>query len=158
MSIRLIRTIRAAFASCVVALMGWGGTASASEAAHDLCPRPAPGSVVEEPEDLRSQDGVLKVDLAVRNERQKDGSTRYCYLIGDGSQAPTLRLKPGDLLVLRLKNRLSDRELSASARKAEHSHHNRSTAAADPCTSSAMTPTSTNLHFHGLSVPSVCHQ
>ena len=28
----------------------------------------------------------------------------------------------------------------------------------DPCTSGAMTPTSSNLHFHGMTVPPVCHQ
>ena len=28
----------------------------------------------------------------------------------------------------------------------------------DPCESGAMTPVSTNLHFHGLTVPPVCHQ
>ena len=29
---------------------------------------------------------------------------------------------------------------------------------ANPCESGAMTPVSTNLHFHGLTVPPVCHQ
>jgi hypothetical protein len=92
----------------MVASAGWGGAVCAGEGAHEFCPRPAPGSVVEEPEDLRSQNGVLKLDLTVRNEKQRNGATRYCYLLGDGNQSPTLRLKPGDLLVLSLKNELSD--------------------------------------------------
>src|SRR6185437_4295513 len=30
--------------------------------------------------------------------------------------------------------------------------------AGDPCTSATMTATATNLHFHGLTIPPVCHQ
>ena len=40
--------------------------------------------------------------------RQADGTTHYCYLLPDGSIAPTLRLHPGDLLILTLKNDLVD--------------------------------------------------
>jgi FtsP/CotA-like multicopper oxidase with cupredoxin domain len=132
-------------------------TPASAKEAQNYCPRPAAGSVLEEPEDLRSRDGVLKLDLTVRNERQPDGSTRYCYLLDDGNQSPTLRLKPGDLLILSLKNRLSDLDAAAPQTKQSHSNHKPS-GARDPCTSSAMTPTSTNLHFHGLSVPPLCHQ
>jgi hypothetical protein len=45
----------------------------ARDAQQGVCPRPTAGSVVQEPEDLRSRNGVLKVDLSVRNERLKDG-------------------------------------------------------------------------------------
>src|ERR1700730_3744351 len=83
MHTRLDRMMRAVFGSLMVASVGWGGAVSAGEAAHEFCPRPAPGSVVEEPEDLRSENGVLKLDLTVRDEKLKDGATRYCYLLGD---------------------------------------------------------------------------
>jgi hypothetical protein len=33
---------------------------------------------------------------------------RYCYLLADGTQSPTLRLRPGDLLILSLKNELTE--------------------------------------------------
>jgi FtsP/CotA-like multicopper oxidase with cupredoxin domain len=112
------------------------------------CPRPEPGSAVSEPEDLRSQAGVLRVDLTARDHTEPDGSKRYCYVTPRGAQAPTLRLHPGDELILRLKNELSDSQ-SAPAPEAT---------AANPCTSGAMNSTATNLHFHGLTVPSVCHQ
>ena len=72
--------------------LGFGSSAVAAEAARDICPRPPVGGIVDEPEDLRSENGVLKVDLTVRNETQADGSTRYCYVLGDGNQSPTLRL------------------------------------------------------------------
>lgn len=120
---------------------------AAAELPADACPRPAPGSTVPEPVDLRSRNGVLKLDLAVRNHREPDGGVRYCYVLGDGTQSPTLRLHPGDLLILKLRNELST---DAPASKARGSN--------DPCESGAMTPVSTNLHFHGLTVPPLCHQ
>jgi FtsP/CotA-like multicopper oxidase with cupredoxin domain len=135
---------------CLAALSAGRGTCAAGDnlATHgaDPCARPAIGSVVPEPASLRSQNGVLKVDLTVRNHRQDDGSMRYCYLLGDGTQSPTLRLQPGDLLVLKLKNDLSGSGPSATKSPKQ-----------DPCASGRMSSTSTNLHFHGLSVPPVCH-
>src|SRR5262249_42992377 len=88
--------------------------------------------------------------LTIRNVREADGSLRYCYLTADGSQSPTLRLQPGDLLVLRLKNALSPQD----AAEEEGAHD----APRDACTSGAMTATATNLHFHGLTVPPRCHE
>jgi len=38
------------------------------------CPRPSSGAVVGEPEDLRSHNGVLKLELTVHNEKESDGS------------------------------------------------------------------------------------
>jgi FtsP/CotA-like multicopper oxidase with cupredoxin domain len=80
---------------------------------------------------------------------------RFCYLLPDGSQAPTLRLKPGDLLILRLKNELT----AKPGNPTDHTHvHAGSTPGTDPCASAVMTLTSANLHFHGISIPPVCHQ
>jgi FtsP/CotA-like multicopper oxidase with cupredoxin domain len=129
----------------------------AQESPADTCPRPSQGSAVPEPEDLRSQDGVLKVELTIRNYREPSGSTRFCYVYGDGSQSPTLRLNPGDLLILNLKNDLNDPEHASAT--THHAHaHTKADRPADPCASGAMSITSTNLHFHGLTVPAVCHQ
>jgi FtsP/CotA-like multicopper oxidase with cupredoxin domain len=124
----------------------------------DPCPRPAPGTSIPEPRDLRSKNGELTVDLAVRNVREADGSVRYCYVLPDGTQAPTLRVKPGDLLVVKLRNELTVSDTALAGDHAAHAHAESRGRASDPCTSGAMTATSTNLHFHGLSVPPVCHQ
>jgi len=132
-------------------------TVCAQQISQDPCPRPAPGSAVPEPEDLRSQHGLLKVALTVHNYLEKDGSTRYCYLLPDGTQSPTLRLHPGDLLMLTLKNDLTESASPAVAPSHAHTRGN-SEKRSDPCTSGAMTATSTNLHFHGLTVPPLCHQ
>jgi FtsP/CotA-like multicopper oxidase with cupredoxin domain len=129
----------------------------AKEAPANTCPRPAPGSAVPEPEDLRSQNGVLKVDLTIHNYASADGSTRYCYVDGNGNQSPNLRLKPGDLLILHLKNDLKVSDPGPAAANHIHAHmHAEKTG--DPCVGGAMTPASTNLHFHGLTIPPVCHQ
>src|SRR5580658_6047637 len=129
-------------------LLSAGPLAHGADKAAEPCPRPEPGSVVAEPDELRSQHGVLKVELRVRNHTEPDGSKRYCYVTPAGAQAPTLRLRPGDELILRLKNELTDGELAGAPEAT----------AANPCTSGAMSATATNLHFHGLTVPSVCHQ
>ena len=132
----------------------------AQQATSDPCPRPAAQSAVPEPEDLRSQNGVLKVNLTVRNYTDANGTTRYCYVSDDGAKSPTLRLSPGDLLILSLKNDLKGpaHAVAASAATAASHHHSISEKNASPCASGSMTVTSTNLHFHGLTVPAVCHQ
>jgi len=139
--------------------------AEEQDAASDPCRRPNPGSAVAEPQDLRSADGVLKVDLALYNSTLADGSIHYCYLTPEGAPSPTLRVKPGDLLILRLRNKLAD--FTSKPASADHVHDPAAPIAgsictskkkSDPCASGAMTPVSTNLHFHGLTVPPVCHQ
>jgi FtsP/CotA-like multicopper oxidase with cupredoxin domain len=129
----------------------------AHEAPSDICRRFVPGSAVPEPADLRSHNGVLKVDLTIHNFAEPDGSTRYCYIDAKGNESPTLRLKPGDLLILRLKNDLKDYG-QAGATATSTNAHTMGPMSGDPCTRGAMTAVSTNLHFHGLTVPPVCHQ
>jgi FtsP/CotA-like multicopper oxidase with cupredoxin domain len=141
------------------------GSAHEPERTSDPCWRAEPGSAVPEPPDLRSHDGVLQVDLAIYDHKQADGTTHYCYLTTDGALAPTLRLKPGDLLILRFKNNLVDFTTTPPA--SDYASDQATPIAgplclskkrADPCASGAMTPVSTNLHFHGMTVPPVCHQ
>jgi FtsP/CotA-like multicopper oxidase with cupredoxin domain len=136
----------------------WHQALLAQEPRDGACQRPSVGSAVPEPEDLRSQNGELKVDLAIHNYVEPDGSVSYCYTTTDGKQAPNLRLNPGDLLILNLKNDLRDSANSALDRPG---HHHAAPAAKgndDPCMSGLMTATSTNLHFHGLTIPAICHQ
>ncbi|MGB0006037.1 MAG: multicopper oxidase domain-containing protein [Candidatus Sulfotelmatobacter sp.] len=128
-----------------------------AQAAPEPCPRPSTGSVVTEPEDLRSHNGVLKVELTARNAKQADGSTRYCYIDENGAESPTLRVNPGDLVVLTLKNDLT--AFGPDALTAAHQHmHMEAGKNENSCASNLMTRESTNLHFHGLTIPPVCHQ
>lgn len=89
--------------------------------------------------------------LTLRNDTAPDGQVRYCYAADDGSLSPTLRVKPGDLLILRLINDLHGPANSGHG-------HDFAESAGDPCLGGQMTALSTNLHFHGLSIPPVCHQ
>jgi FtsP/CotA-like multicopper oxidase with cupredoxin domain len=131
----------------------------AAAAIEQACSRPPPGSVVSQPPELRSRDGVLKLDLQVRSYRNPDGSVRYCY-VSAGAPSPTLRLHPGDLLELRLKNELTDLDPAPAAMLGMTMTPAAPAAGAhpDPCSSGAMTGVSANLHFHGLTVPARCHE
>jgi FtsP/CotA-like multicopper oxidase with cupredoxin domain len=122
--------------------------------AESKCPRPEPGSVVEEPQDLRSQNGVLEVRLTANNAPDANGSIRYCYTDAAGHESPNLRVHPGDLVVLQLTNALTDLSHGSNAAPM-HAHAH---AQGNPCTSGVMSPVSINLHFHGLTIPPVCHQ
>ncbi|MGD1212846.1 MAG: multicopper oxidase domain-containing protein [Candidatus Acidiferrales bacterium] len=125
--------------------------ALAQNAATNVCRRPPAGSTVPEPEDLRSRNGALRVELTYRGFVDANGNVRYCYAYKDGSEAPTLRLKPGDLLVLRLKNEVSLPSQPIERKLHAHTMHGE-------CADGEMTAASTNVHFHGLDVPPVCHQ
>jgi FtsP/CotA-like multicopper oxidase with cupredoxin domain len=137
-----------------------------SDQSFEFCQRPEPGSLIPEPHELRSHDGVLNVDLTIRNQKRPDGSTRYCYLTPDGELSPTLRLKPGELLILHFINKLAD--LGSDVSTAGHMYDqpeappegpvSTSQKRSEPCTSGALTPLSANIHFHGLAVPPACHQ
>lgn len=122
------------------------------------CPRPSPGSAVTQPENLYSRNGVLKVELTARNEKEKDGSTRYCFVDAEGRESPTLRVNPGDLVILTLRNDLTN--FGSSGAAALHpSMHMVIDKARSGCTASdSMSAESTNLHFHGLTIPPTCHQ
>jgi len=111
----------------------------------DPCPRPAEGITIVEPEDLRSKNGELKVDLDIENARQSDGSIRYCYIDQNGKPSPNLRVNPGDLVILKLKNNL--KELDAPTATPAHTHASPAKSPAtsadptsDPCTRGLMTP------------------
>ncbi len=129
----------------------------AQSALPESCPRPAAGSQVSEPVDLRSTNGVLRVQLSYRSSVDAAGRARYCYVSKDGSEAPNLRVKPGDLLILKLRNEISDDShfQPAQAPIPGHSMAMNSPGASirSACASAVMSALSTNLHFHGLTVP-----
>ncbi len=130
-----------------------------AQAAEEGCPRPAAGSEIPEPADLHSRNGVLEASLAYHNAAAANGSMLYCYTDAAGHESPNLRVLPGDLVILHLKNGLRSSE--AAKPVAAHNHaamHARANGASDPCSAGAMSALSTNLHFHGLTIPPVCHQ
>lgn len=161
MMLAFIKWLGAGVIACGVPICLYGQTLAPAS-----CPRPGAGSVIPEPEDLRSQGGVLKVGLTYRSFVDGKGQTRYCYLSKDGGQAPTLRVSPGDTLILSLKNELQEKSDSSreSPKRAPAQQMNAAAtgvfmpAMTQPCAGAEMTPLSTNVHFHGLTVPPACHQ
>ena len=130
----------------------------AQKSSANPCVRPQSGSEVPEPEDLRSRDGVLKVDLTIYNasyNTSAGGSSRCCYIDSSGNQSPNLRVSPGDQVILTLRNALTGLTGSPEPQRGAHEHAQPD---ATPCSGAAMTSASTNLHFHGLTIPAVCHQ
>ena len=119
--------------------------------ADELCPRPAEGAVVQSPPELRSHHGVLEVSLHFKYQATfaGQGPPRYCYVTDDGLESPTLRLHPGDRLIIHFHNDLAPAGPGLPA--------DQSTVMND-CAAMAMTASMTNLHFHGLTVPPTCHQ
>jgi FtsP/CotA-like multicopper oxidase with cupredoxin domain len=121
-----------------------------------LCGRPGTGGLVPEPADLESHAGVLNVQLSYRNDLDAHGHVRYCYVDGQGREAPVLRVKPGDWVALKLQNELTAIALAqppSGATAPVHSH-----AMTGACGGGSMNALATNLHFHGLTIPPVCHQ
>jgi FtsP/CotA-like multicopper oxidase with cupredoxin domain len=114
----------------------------------DACSRFPAGNVLVSPQDFRSQNGVLEVNLSFRNSLDATEQMRYCYIAEGGIQSPTLRVHPGDLLILHLKN-----ELTLPSQTSIHEH-----SMPGSCGSAMMSDSATNLHFHGLVIPPVCHQ
>jgi FtsP/CotA-like multicopper oxidase with cupredoxin domain len=138
----------------VAGLLALLSAAAASQnMSSEVCQRAAPGSTLSSPSDLRSENGVLDVSLSFRNFLDASGQMRYCYVSEDGSQSPTLRVHPGDWLILHLKNEVSlPVELDSQPGSA------RAHSMPGGCAGGMMTVASTNLHFHGLLIPPTCHQ
>jgi FtsP/CotA-like multicopper oxidase with cupredoxin domain len=113
----------------------------------EVCSRFASGSEIASPHEIKSKNSVLDLTLSLRKSVETNGEVRYCYVDADGNESPTLRVKPGDLLILKLKNELPEIQSSL------HSHDTNL-----PCGSGAMAASATNLHFHGLMIPPDCHE
>ena len=116
---------------------------------------PASDKSIESPQELVSRNGRLEAHLRLRNSLDSSGRMQYCYLDEHGDRSPTLRLRPGDLLVLKLTNQLQPESGNQHSPGAAMEH--RAAAAQPDCRSAMMAIDGTNLHFHGLSVSPSCH-
>ena len=121
-----------------------------------VCPRFQPGSVITQPEDLFSQDGVLMVNFTYNTRMDDEGNTLYCFTNSDGAESPTLHVKPGDKLIVTVKNALPPSAPITSMPGMDMSV--KPAGAAKGCGATFMTPSSVNLHYHGTNTPPTCHQ
>src|ERR1700685_2547631 len=123
---------------------------------HAQCPaRPDAGTVVQDALALSSVNGVLSAEFPTRHSVDTAGFNHYCYIYDTSKgqvEAPTLRLKQGDHLVLDIKDRIESDDDSVGMSGMDMS--------SSAVCGDTGTPTlnSTNVHFHGLNVPPVCHQ
>jgi Flp pilus assembly protein TadG len=80
--------------------------ASGSDAADQVCARFPAGSVVSAPPELKSSNGTLEVTFEFQTVTDSQGLARYCYVTNTGLEAPTLRVNPGDTLIIHFQNDL----------------------------------------------------
>jgi FtsP/CotA-like multicopper oxidase with cupredoxin domain len=132
---------------------------SGSDAADSVCPRSATGSVITPPTELESANGVLEVTFKFLTVTDSQGLTRYCYITDTGLQAPTLRVSPGDKLIIHFQNSLPAATATSSNNMAgmKMTLTSDDSGSSNPCNGS-MTATATNIHFHGMNVAPACGQ
>ncbi len=140
-------------------------TAAGAAAQVSSCPRQAAGSAVTSPEELKSQNGSLTVNFSMINSLPGNSFVYFCYIYTDGTQSPTISLNPGDLLTLNVSDQMTILTPPPSAVPARapmaHMHTAASSGPAapvNPCGDTNTMYSSTNVHFHGLNIPPVCHQ
>jgi FtsP/CotA-like multicopper oxidase with cupredoxin domain len=126
-----------------------------SDAADQVCARAASGSATTAPPELESQNGVLEVTFKFLTATDAQGLVRYCYVTDTGLQAPTLRVNPGDQLIIHFQNDLPAAAANMAGMKMSLSANDTSTSSA--C-NGAMSASATNIHFHGTNVAPVCGQ
>jgi FtsP/CotA-like multicopper oxidase with cupredoxin domain len=111
---------------------------------------------VRDPVAVRSENGILTAGITMGSFLNQYGLIMYCYAYQHGStEAPTLRVNPGDSIVLGLSNQIQGLYSSAASRKL---FSEAGIAPEDADCNGEMTSFSTNIHFHGLNLPPKCHQ
>lgn len=132
-------------------------TATPKDTADTICPRSAAGATVTAPPELTSQNGTLEVTFKFQTTVDAQGLTRYCYVTDTGLVSPTLRVNPGDKLVIHFQNNIPVAQTSSQQMPGMKMQLSDATTGSD-CNAQTMDATSTNLHFHGVNAAPVCHQ
>jgi FtsP/CotA-like multicopper oxidase with cupredoxin domain len=74
------------------------------KAVPNPCPRFAPGSVIQQPAALFSQNGVLAVQFSYQTTTDSANRTLFCFMTPSGLENPTLHVNPGDHLIITVTN------------------------------------------------------
>jgi len=145
------------FCSLFSIVLGGAAFLAASERgafAQSPCERFDPGSTVSEPEDLYSTDGVLSVDFTYQTYQDGTGKTYFCFINSDGAESPTLHVRPGDVLKLKLTNLIPEQPGKVHGMP----EMEMARAGEGGCGAASMTASSVNIHYHGTNTPPTCHQ
>jgi FtsP/CotA-like multicopper oxidase with cupredoxin domain len=120
------------------------------------CPRFPAGSSITAPQDLFSQNGVLRVNFTYETTVDRYGNTLFCFMTESGSESPTLHVRPGDRLLINLTNNVPASPPSTAM--AAMPEMTVSGTASNTCGAVTMTASSVNIHYHGTNTPAACHQ
>jgi FtsP/CotA-like multicopper oxidase with cupredoxin domain len=123
--------------------------ATFAQGASTPCSRPEPGSIVNPPPELASEDGILQVSFNFFTGVDDAGRTLFCFRTTAGEESPTLRVHPGDTLAITIKNKIPALPAGAPAETVSN--------ASNKCGNVVMTGTSVNIHFHGMNLSPTCH-
>jgi FtsP/CotA-like multicopper oxidase with cupredoxin domain len=110
------------------------------------CPRFTAGSVVHNPPALFSSNGVLKVRFSFQHRFDSDGTELLCFMTPDGLENPTLRVKPGDHLIITITNNTPSAAAFMEPLKPPN------------CGDAQPTKSSINIHYHGTNTSPACHR
>jgi FtsP/CotA-like multicopper oxidase with cupredoxin domain len=121
---------------------------AAAHADGGACPRFAPGSDVQPPPDLYSQNGRLDVAMNYFTSVDDAGRTLFCFVTSDGQESPTLHVNPGDKIHITLTNMVPAIPGAPAMRMSKDG---------DVCGDADQTAASVNMHFHGTNTSPKCH-
>lgn len=128
--------------------------AAGTDVADQVCARFSAGSATTAPPELESQNGVLEVTMKFLTATDSQGLVRYCYVTDTGLQAPTLRVNPGDQLIIHFQNDLPAAANNMAGMKMSLSPNDSNSTACN----GNMSAIATNIHFHGMNAAPVCGQ
>ena len=101
--------------------------------------------------------------LTFQTATDSQGIVRHCYVTNTGLEAPTLRVNPGDQLIIHFTNNLPA-NLPSSTRdnmagiNMTLSSKDAPTTSTSSARNGAMSTSATHIHFHGTNVAPVCGQ
>ena len=130
------------------------------------CQRFAPGSVVQQPPALFSDDGVLNVKFSYQQTTDAQGRQLYCFMTPSGLENPTLHVNPGDTLNITVTNNTPPVPTTAPPNQVVTTEVFNPPTCGDttaielnPNTSALnnMTGGSMNIHYHGTNTSPACH-
>lgn len=161
------RTSAALFALAVLSLLPPQAFAQGSSSltpvapVANACQRFAPGSVVQQPPALFSQNGVLNVQFSYQQviDPDKSGRQLFCFMTPNGLENPTLHVNPGDTLNVTVTNNTPQVTPTTTEVFNPPDCGNTTEVELNPGTSAlnTMTGGSMNIHYHGTNTSPACH-
>ena len=136
------------------AAAGAGAPVPVALVPNPCTPRFAAGSVVHQPPELYSENGVLNVRFSYQETTDSVGRLLHCFMTPDGMQEPTLHVNPGDTLNITVTN-----NTLASPLGEVYTAPNCGDTTVEftpPASGTTSIGSSVNIHYHGTNVTPQC--